>query len=73
MDLLTVMWLVAVGISAVVSVFFGLVFMIVALFFRAEKLKRLSARGIKHRHRVIVFILGYLLLCLGVFLISLLF
>lgn len=73
MDLLTVMWRVAVGIGVAISVFFGLVLMITALFLTAEKLKKMSVRGIKIRHRIVVFILGYLLLSLGIFLISLLF
>lgn len=73
MDLLTVMWRVAVGVGAVVSVFFGLILMITALFLTAEKFKGLRLRGVKARHRVIVFVLGYLLLSLGVFLIRLLF
>lgn len=68
MNLLTVMWRVAVGIGAVASVFFGLIFMIAALFLMTEKLKKMSVRGVKTRHRVVVFILGYLLLSLGVFL-----
>lgn len=73
MDLLTMMWKVAFSVGGIISVFFGAVFILSALFLTKEKLANRGVRGIKTKHRVVGFILGYLLLCLGVFLISLLF
>ena len=72
MDLLIVMGKVGLAISIFACLFLGVVFMLAAIFLTAERLKRTGTRGVKIRHRIPVFVLGYLLLCLGVYLIGLL-
>lgn len=73
MDLLTVMWRVAFAVGGIVCGFLGIVFMLTAAFMTAKKLAITGVRGIKYKHRAVVFVLGYLLLCLGVYLMYLLF
>ena len=68
MDLLIVMGKVGLAISIFACLFLGVVFMLAALM-KAEKLKRTGVRGVGLRHRIPVFVLGSLLLCLGVYLI----